>query len=170
MTELQTRTDMTDGPGVAHGLNYKALHRFTLKLAQDDKPTQPSEADELRKELNRLQAVVRDQAIEADVASGRVLPRDRELFMRRAGTEATLADWQIFRDGTPKPNFAVGRQPQTVQTTRSSESDPGAEVAERVKEAMAKDVRLTYTQAMVAVLRADPALAQRYRDAPGEQN
>ena len=143
------------------GLTYRKLHRFTLKLSKDD-------PEELRKEVKRLSDLVRDQAIEQDVASGRVLPRDRELFTRRAGPDATLEDWQRFRDGTPKPTVFMGQQ-VAARNVRPSEDDPAAEVAERVKETMAKDPRLTYSAAMVAVLRADPSLAERYRHAPGTQ-
>ena len=60
--------------------------------------------DVLRKQVADLQRQLVDQQIEADVGSGRVLPRERELFRRRFGDTGTFADWQTWIRDVPRPD------------------------------------------------------------------
>jgi hypothetical protein len=131
---------------------------------------------ELRQQIAALQRQLLDQQIETDVGTGRVLPRERELFNRRFGDSGTLADWRTWIRDVPRPD-PKRFQPHTFERPRDGVQVGNGRADEEVRDRalqFCRDNKQDPTKhnvllaAMQHVLRSDPELADRYKRMPSE--
>lgn len=126
------------------------------------------DASRLRQENAKLVTQLIDAKFNAAIEAGTILPRDREAFRKRYSAKGTVADAEAWIASSPKPPSAgpSTRRTPDEPVTGSPDEQLVSLANEAMRAARGDGETLTFEQAAVKVMRANPDLARKYQAMP----
>lgn len=164
LKDLQSLTTMS------RGLKLQAESRFTFSLGGNTKTM--SDENKLRIEVRKLTRDLITTEFNHAIQSGRILPAERERFIKRYGEEGTVELAREWISTAPKPQGYSGPQsgysPERVTAGRPDEEV--VRLTEEYRRQHRKDFgeALDYQTATKHVLKENPTLAERYKTMPDD--
>ena len=171
--DLPAVSNLKDLQALTHSrrAEFSSGTRVTFNLTNGERNPMTTDTQRLQAENRRLQQELVKRELDDAVRAGRILARDRHAFERRMGADATLEDARQWIQATPRPAQLNHGRPGAGVVPGDDGMPAAAPDAEVVRLALAEVERsggkLTYSQASIKVLRANPELADRYRYQPG---